>query len=178
MSRSISDNMFIEVFTDFHRISGSIDLRAGYLITQLLANEMIRMEQVSVSRISQPGEIMMSRDHSAIKAASINLLIAQKGDAKKVVPMQETRAQVDAFITMANFEIEGKIYTKARQPNTGYLISEQTSIYLDPILQGRATCVNTGHVYEGYLFLIRKEKISMISVAYGNPQAAIPHLET
>lgn len=169
--------MYLEAFIDNHRITGSYDIASGYLITRLLTERMLRLEQVSVSRISKPGEIVATRKHAAIRVDTINLIIAQKMDAGRVLPLSDVQARIEAFITMPNFEVQGVVHAKAKRPSTGYLMSENTSVYLDPLLNGRAVCMSTGYVYEGYLFLIRKDRISMISLSHDAPLAIVREIE-
>lgn len=168
------DGMLIglEVFTDSHRIFGQVAMtRASYLTSRLANAGALVLKNASVSRISEPGHVIATHTSCALCRERINFIILQ--GVHNIVPrgeLEQPQAIESVFLMLPGFELQGTLYSRVRQPTAESLLSPQnTSSFLDPIIDGMAFCL-TGKPeseevkYTGKIFLVSRRCVEYVSI--------------
>ena len=107
----------LDLFTDAYRVTGRALVGAGGIHAELgnPNSDFLEIQDAYVSRIHQPGEIVVSYKIAAFRKDNINFIVLQ--DRREGIPVGTqhgrsifTRGRPTvAFLTVPSFEIQGEI---------------------------------------------------------------------
>lgn len=144
---------------------------ANYLTSRLPGTGAITLRNASVSRISEPGHVIATHTSCVLRRERVNLIIFQ--GEHNIVPKSDLvrpQATASVFLMIPQFELQGTLYSRIRRPTAETLLSSQnTSSFLDPIVDGTAFCqtgrFESGKVkYTGKIFLVSRRCVEYVSI--------------
>lgn len=107
----------VDMFTDAYRVTGRTLVGAGGIHAELgnPNSDFLELQDAYISRIHQPGEIVVHYNIAAFRKDNINFLVLQ--DRRDGIPIgsQHSRSiftkgrPVTAFLTVPSFEIQGEV---------------------------------------------------------------------
>jgi hypothetical protein len=158
----------MDLFTDAYRVTGRALVGTGGLHSELgnPNRSFVELEDAYVSRIHQPGEIVVSFKETAFRKDSINFIVLQ--NRREGVPLGSqsfTRGRpISIFLTVPSFEIRGEIYHEgklAAQDVVGkaygrflLIFSAKASASLYPDIS-----------YSGDLILVHRDRVGILGLS-------------
>ncbi|MCB9431838.1 MAG: hypothetical protein H6668_07600 [Ardenticatenaceae bacterium] len=113
----------LDLFTDAYRITGRALVGAGGFQAELesSSSSYLEMEDVYISRINQPGEIVASYPTAVFRKDNINFIMVQEkrsgsgaGGAQFGRPLFTRGRPVAVFLTVPSFEIRGEVQQEGK----------------------------------------------------------------
>ncbi len=158
----------LDLFTDAYRVTGRALVGAGGIHAEL-ANpntDFLEIQDAYISRIHQPGEIVVSYGVAAFRKDNINFIVLQ--DRREGIPVGTqhgrsvfTRGRViSAFLTVPSFEIQGEIMHEGTVSPREILVQSIGRFQLVFSAKASASVFPDIH-YSGDLILVHKERIGI-----------------
>ncbi len=158
----------LELFTDAYRVTGRALVTAGGLHSELgnPNRSFVELEDAYISRIHQPGEIVVSFKETAFRKDNINFIVLQnRREGLPVGSHSFTRGRpVDVFLTVPSFEIRGVVYQEGKFAAKD-LITKAFGRFL-LIFDAKASASLYPDIsYSGDLILVHKDRFGIAGVA-------------
>jgi hypothetical protein len=126
----------------------------------------MNLEDAYISRINQPGEIVVSYKEAAFRKDNINFIVLQnKREGLPVSSHVYTRGRsVDIFLTVPSFEIRGEIFHEGRLLAKSIIGKAHGNFLL--VFTGRASASLYPEIsYSGDLILVHRDRIGIVGLA-------------
>ena len=157
----------VDIFTDAYRVTGNAPVGTSGIHAELSNpnRSFMDLEDVYISRINRPGEILVSYKETAFRKDNINFIVLQnKRDGLPVTAHLYTRGRpINIFLTVPSFEIRGEIFHEGRLL-AGDVIGKALGQFL-LIFSGSASASLYPDIsYSGDLILVHRDHIGIIGL--------------
>jgi hypothetical protein len=158
----------VEIFTDAYRVTGRVSIRGGGLLGELgdPNTDYLELNEVYISRIHQPGEIIANYNLGSFRKDNINFIVLQ--DRRDGVAVGSGHSNsiynrgrlVPTFLTVPSFEIHGEIMFEGKA-NPGAIMVHSIGRF-QPLYESKACASLYPEIsYSGDLILVHKERIGV-----------------
>lgn len=163
----------LDLFTDAYRVTGRAYVGAGGIHAELgnPNTSFLEIQDAYISRIHQPGEIVVNYKVAAFRKDNINFIVLQ--DRREGIPVGTqhgrsvfTRGRViPAFLTVPSFEIQGEIFHEGTLAPREILVQSIGRFQL--IFAAKASASLYPDIsYSGDLILVHKERIGVFCLGH------------
>ena len=159
----------IDLFTDSYRVSGRAMIGTGGIYAELdnPNSSFLELQDAYISRINEPGEIILSYETAAFRKDNINFIILQDRREGVAVGTQHGRSvftrgrPTQLFVTVPSFEISGTVmYEGSATPQS--LVIQSFGSYLMAFDAEAKASVRPELTYSGDLIMIHKDRIGIL----------------
>lgn len=163
----------LDLFTDAYRVTGRALVSAGGIHAELgnPNTSFLEIQEAYISRIHQPGEIVVNYKQAAFRKDNINFIVLQ--DRREGIPVGTghgrsvfTRGRaIPAFLTVPSFEIHGDIIHEGTLAPREILVQSIGRFQL--VFSAKASAsVFPDISYSGDLILVHKERIGIFCLGH------------
>lgn len=163
----------LDLFTDAYRITGRALVGAGGIQAELesTTSSYLEMEDVYISRINQPGEIVASYPTAVFRKENINFIMVQDkrpnsgvGGGQYGRPMFTRGRPITVFLTVPSFEIRGELQQEGKVVLRELLAKSLGQFQLLQAAQASAS-LYPDIAYTSDLIFVHKERIGIFCLA-------------
>lgn len=156
----------LDLFTDSYRVTGKVRKGATGLIVLLEDTHasFLELEQLYISRINQPGEIVANHAFGSVRKENINFIVLQ--DRRDGLSSAQLRSAsipnriAPVLITVPVFEIHGDVESDGH--NSPMDVLGRSRSRFQPIFNARASAsLYPDIAYSGDLMFVHKERIGL-----------------
>ncbi len=158
----------LDMFTDSYRVTGRALIGAGGIHAELgnPNSDFLEVQDAYVSRINQPGDIVISYKIAAFRKDNINFIVLQ--DRRDGIPVgtQHGRSVFTrgrpalVFLTIPSFEIQGEIMHEGKLSPREILVQSIGRFQL--VFSAKASASLYPNIsYSGDLILVHKDRIGI-----------------
>lgn len=166
LSRNHLINM--DMFTDAYRVTGRVMVGTGGIHSELANpnSSFLELQDAYISRIHQPGEIVVHYKQAAFSKRNINFIVLQ--DRREGIPVGTqhgrsifTRGRaLRSFLTVPSFEISGEIMHDGKIAPRDILVQSVGNYQL--VFSAKALASLYPDIsYSGDLILVQKDRIGI-----------------
>jgi hypothetical protein len=162
----------MEIFTDAYRVSGRASVGAGGIHAELSNpnSDFLELSDAYVSRIHQPGDIVLSYNLAAFRKDNIHFIVLQNRQDGIAVGTSHGRSifqrgrPFGVFLTVPSFEIYGEVIYESKPTPSAILIHSVGRF--QPIFAAKASASLFPDIsYSGDLILVHKERIGIFCLS-------------
>jgi hypothetical protein len=162
----------MDIFTDAYRVSGRASVGSGGIHSELSNpnSDFLELSHAYVSRIHQPGEIVLSYNLAAFRKDNIIFIVLQNRQDGIAVGTGHGRSVFNrgrpfgVFLTVPSFEIQGEV-TYEGKPAPNAILVQSIGRFL-PIFAAKASASLYPDIsYSGDLILVHKERIGIFCLS-------------
>ncbi len=163
-----SQLIHMDMFTDAYRVTGRVLVGTGGIHAELANpnSSFLELQDAYISRIHQPGEIVVHYKVAAFSKGNINFIVLQ--DRREGIPVGTqhgrsifTRGRIlNAFLTVPSFEISGEIMHDGKVAPREILVQSVGRYQLIFAAKAMAS-LYPGISYSGDLILVQKDRIGI-----------------
>lgn len=158
----------VDMFTDAYRVTGRVMVGTGGIHAELANpnSRFLELQEAYISRIHQPGEIVVHYKVAAFNKDNINYIVLQ--DRREGIPVGTQHGRsiytkgraLRVFLTVPSFEISGEIMHDGKVSPRDILVKSSGSYQL--IFSAKASASLYPEIsYSGDLILVQKERIGI-----------------
>ncbi len=163
-----SSRLTADIFTGSHRLSAQIAV-GNWRLADVLNDRMtdfLQVQNVYISRINAPGEIIGRYDKAALEKRHITFVVLPTetdGLSKEHKYNASSKSTENVFVTLPSFEINGRLEIIGKF-NLKAILTIGTTRFM-PIFQGTAKNSFFPNVqFSGPVILVNKEAVALFSV--------------
>lgn len=158
----------MDLFTDAYRVSGRAMVGAGGIHGELgnPDSDFLELHDAYISRIQEPGEIIISYTIAAFRKENINFIVLQ--DRRHGIPVGSQHGRsvfvrgrsVEVFVTLPSFEIVGKVMYEG-SPTPSAILTQSIGRF-QLVFEAKASASIFADIsYSGDLILVHKDRIGI-----------------
>ena len=163
----------LDLFTDAYRVTGRAKVGVGGINAELSNpnSKFLDLDDAYISRIHEPGEIIVSYKTAAFRKENINFIVLQDRREGISVGTQHGRSvftrgrPIPAFLTLPSFEIKGEIVFEGKATPKDILVKSMGSY--QPLFDAKASASLYPDIsYSGDLILVHKSSIGIFALDF------------
>jgi hypothetical protein len=172
--RSIAGMLTVDFFTESYRISGHISTRGKSVSDQL--NDRLRsyipLEDVYISRISDPGDIVVAYPRAHLRKDRLLFAIVPVEESFSKITRSASlfsKQQIPVWLALPMFELSGQLRPPGIQFDVDVFLADTKGDYIT-VLDGSARATAAPDItFDGEAFLVNQGQIGLFCVG-GDPQ--------